>query len=133
MFEFLEMFPLLKFLFNIIDLYIHYFSIVYNIVYIIIIYIIILLLLLIFKNNDVIYYGSNIISKILSFNYIYNSNNIKLIEEYVNSDENVITIMNHRSLFDIIVGLSMFRKLSCIYNKDGPSKIPLFDIINKQS
>lgn len=120
------MFPLFDYLYYFLDLYLHYIMIIYNIFYVIIIYILAVIIFLLFDYNDIIYYASNVVSKILSLNYIYDSDNIKMIDNYIDSDEKLLITVNHRSIYDVLIFLSMFRRLSCVIFSDGPSKIPFF-------
>jgi 1-acyl-sn-glycerol-3-phosphate acyltransferase len=97
-----------------------------------VIYIIAVIIILLFDYTDALYYASNIISKILTINYIYDNDNIKMIDNYVNSDEKILITVNHRSAFDVLLFLSMFKKLSCVIFSEGPDKIPLLSKISKK-
>lgn len=96
-----------------------------------IIYILSIIILILSGNSIVLYYFGNILSKLFSFNYIYEQNNINLIDKYVNSNEKFLMVFNHRSPFDTIVCLSLFKRNTYLLKTYYGKAIPLSNYIFK--
>lgn len=119
---------------KIIDLFELYFDYMLTPVYFIIcciIYMIAIILLIISGNPIILYYVGKIFSIFLSFNYIYDQNNINLIDKYIDSNEKFLVVFNHRTAFDVITCLSIFKRNTYLLKTEFPKSIPLSKYVFK--
>jgi len=98
----------------------------------VIIYIILILLILLIPKNIIkkyIYLFNYIVIYIIGFSNI-KINNLDILKKYLNSDEKVLIVCNHTSLFDGFILYALTEgSISFLFDENLPNKMPFFKYV----
>jgi hypothetical protein len=115
-------------------LYYYYITIPFRIFIIFFTYFVGTLLCLIFKNSDIICKfiirsWAIIMTRMHSFNIIYDKKDIYKYEYYMKTFDKLAVIYNHRNIYDAFILICICDNITFLLNRNLPSMFPLFSII----